>query len=75
MTNNEINRLFDLTAAKLNREKETFRRERWIFEQVFKDSALALKKMWAFLEDVTTCPQEVLEFCQKLLAPDAVLPE
>ncbi len=67
----EINRLFQLVNGRLNHPIELGRRERWIFEQVLGESDATFETLWMFLKDVTTCPPEVIAYCQKYLAPKA----
>jgi hypothetical protein len=57
----EVNLLFDAVVH----EKGVW--ERSIFEGCYR--ALAEKTLSAFLKDVTTCPPEVIAYCQELLAP------
>ena len=67
----EINALFDAVEHRLNPTNTEGLRERWIFERVFGQSQETLRRMFAFTKDVTTCPPEVITFCQELLAPKA----
>jgi hypothetical protein len=57
----EVNLLFDAVVH----EKGLW--ERSIFEGCYR--VLAEKTFSAFLKDVTTCPPEVIAYCQELLAP------
>jgi hypothetical protein len=57
----EINLLFDALAHEKNmREKE-------IFDLYFAQKSAAT--LSAFLRDVKTCPDEIIAFCQEILAP------
>ena len=74
MTPGEICALFNKVESMLNTPVDRSRRERWIFEQVYADPGEALERMYACNRDVTTCPAEVIAFCQRLLAPGAHIP-
>ncbi len=67
----EINRLFQLVTGRLNHPIELGRREKWIFEQVLGESEATFGTLWVFLKNVTTCPPEVIAYCQAYLAPKA----
>ena len=69
MSANQINALFDAVEYRLNPTNTEGFRERWIFEQVFGESPETLRRMFVFTKDVTTCPPEVIVFCQQSLAP------
>lgn len=68
MTAEEVHQLLSATCVHLNKP-ESGRRDWWIFTQVLGDTPESLAALNTFLKDVTTCPPEVIAFCQKLLAP------
>jgi len=68
MNATEIHTLFSDVCAKLNKP-ESGRRDWWIFQQVLGDTPESRLALNAFLKDVTTCPPEVIAFCQEILAP------
>jgi len=68
MTAEEIDTLFKTACDTLNKP-ESSRRDWWIFQQVMGDTPKALRALGTFLKDMSTCPQEVLAFCQQILAP------
>lgn len=68
----QINALFDAVDNQVNGKVDVRHRERWIFEQVYGETSEALERMWTFMKNVTTCPPEVIAFCQKILAPKEI---
>ena len=70
MTADEVNTLFNTVCDLLNRT-ESGRREWWIFQQVIGDSNDCTETLNRFLKNVTTCPPEIILFCQQLIAPTA----
>lgn len=63
LTAREINALFDAVRHEVKMaEVEVFRR-------VYGDDERTLPVLRRFLHDVTTCPPEVIAYCQQLLAP------
>jgi hypothetical protein len=70
MTTEEIQKLFYMTCNLLN-TPESGRRDWWIFKQALGDTPESYKALSIFLKDVTTCPTEVIVWCQTFLAPKA----
>jgi len=65
MPHNEVNLLFDETIAHLKKTRGERFREYQIFVEVLGDTPKTHKAFPRFLHDVSTCPPEVIRWCQK----------
>jgi hypothetical protein len=72
-TAEQICALLKDTCDALNTPKELGRREAWIFRRALnqskrmRDPKALTERLWAFHADVTTCPSEVIAYCQQVL--------
>ena len=64
MRHNEVNRLFDETIAHLKKSGKPNFREYQIFAEVLGDTPERREAFLRFLHDVSTCPPEVIQWCQ-----------
>jgi hypothetical protein len=69
---NEIRCLFDGTITRLIETRGPRFREYQIFMEVLKKKPETLEKFRSFLHDVSTCPQEVIQWCEKQILPSQV---
>lgn len=67
MTNDQINTLFDTTIRMLAPTRGGRFREYQIFVEVLGDTPERRERFLCFLHDVSTCPPEVIEWCQQEL--------
>ena len=66
---NEINRLFDEVIAHLKKSGKPEFREYQIFAEVLGDTPERRVAFLRFLHDVSTCPPEVIRWCQRQINP------
>ena len=64
---NEVNRLFDETIAHFKKSGKPNFREYQIFAEVLGDTKERRDMFFRFLHDVSTCPPEVVRWCQRQL--------
>jgi len=60
----EVDELFDETIGCLQRADRVQFRERQIFTEVLGDTEETREAFMRFLHDVSTCPPEVIQWCQ-----------
>lgn len=64
---NEIRQLFDETIRHLQKSGTSNFREYQIFMEVLGDTSEMYNLFSGFLHDVSTCPPEVIKWCQRQL--------
>ncbi len=64
---NEVNRLFDETLVHLKKLGKPAFREYQIFAEVLGNTQERREAFLSFLHDVSTCPPEVIRWCQRQL--------
>lgn len=72
---NEVNRLFDDTIDHLKKSGETRFREYQIFAEVLGDTPERRDIFLRFLHDVSTCPPEVIRWCQRQINKPLPMPK
>jgi len=70
---NEIRLLFDDTILSLKASRGEHFRERQIFFEVLGEKPSTHEVFLKFLHDVSTCPQEVIRWCQRQINPKTQL--
>jgi len=74
MNADQINALFDAVEFQLDPKNVGRYKERWIFERVLGESPETIHLVFTFIDNVTTCPLEVIVWCQRQLAPKTTAP-
>jgi len=69
----EVNQLFDETILCLSKARGAHFREQQIFKEVLGDTPKMSATFLQFLHDVSTCPPEVIQWCQRQINANAHL--